>query len=118
MLAWRHRLELPWASSLREFLPSCPNMLLYWAAVRHGVETGATLFDFGRSTPGEGTFQFKRQWGAEPRELCWEYAVLGGGAMPDQSPKNPRFRHAIAIWRRLPLAVANAVGPMIVRQIP
>lgn len=114
----RDRMELPWASSLREFLPSCANMLLYWTAFQQAIAAGARVFDFGRSTPGEGTFHFKRQWGASPVPLCWEYALLNGGALPDQSPKNPRFRQAIAVWRRLPLVVTNAAGPLIVRQIP
>jgi hypothetical protein len=43
---------------------------------------------------------------------------MGGGAVPDQSPKNPKFRLAIEAWKRLPLWLANAAGPRIVRGIP
>jgi len=76
------------------------------------------VFDFGRSTPGEGTYKFKEQWGAEPVALHWEYWLATGDAPPDQSPKNPKFRLAIESWKRLPLWLANAVGPSIVRGIP
>jgi FemAB-related protein (PEP-CTERM system-associated) len=116
----RHRatLEIPWASSLRVYRPSSPNNLLYWTAIAHAIDTGVSVFDFGRSTPNEGTYHFKQQWGAEPIPLCWEYWLGRGTAMPDQSPKNPKFSLAIALWKRLPLAVANTIGPSIVRSIP
>ena len=70
-------------------------------------EHGYRTFDFGRSTPDEGTFHFKKQWGAQPQELAWEYLGLSG-ALPDQSPKNPKFRAAIALWQHLPVPVATA----------
>jgi serine/alanine adding enzyme len=116
-IRWRDTVEVPWASSLRAHNDKAPNMLLYWTMLKAAMAQGAARFDFGRSTPDEGTFHFKRQWGAEPHPLVWEYAGLEG-APPDQSPKNPKFRLAIAIWQRLPLAVANRLGPAIVRNIP
>ena len=76
------------------------------------------MLDFGRSTPAEGTYRFKAQWGAQPIPLYWEYSLLNGGDVPDQSPKNPRFRMAIAAWKRCPLWLANTIGPRIVRSIP
>jgi serine/alanine adding enzyme len=110
--------EIPWASSIRDYNPLCPNHLLYWHAIETAVAEGATTFDFGRSTPGEGTFKFKEQWGAQPVPLHWEYWLRSGDSLPDQSPKNPRFKLMIAMWKRLPLGVANVVGPRIVRGIP
>jgi serine/alanine adding enzyme len=116
-LTHRGSIEVPWASSLREHASRSPNMLLYWAMLRDAVNTGASVFDFGRSTPGEGTFQFKRQWGAECSPLVWEY--LGErGELPDRSPANPKFRAAIAVWQRLPVWLATWCGPHIVRHIP
>lgn len=109
-------IEVPWASALREFNPQCANVSLYWQMMRWAVERGFGHFDFGRSTPGEGTFNFKKQWGAEPRELVWEYWT-DGGAMPDLSPKNPKFERAIAVWQRLPVGLTKVLGPSIVRHI-
>ncbi|MEZ5291477.1 MAG: FemAB family PEP-CTERM system-associated protein [Vicinamibacterales bacterium] len=114
---WRERTEVPWASSLREFNQMSPNNLLYWTILREAIAAGCTRLDFGRSTPNEGTFHFKKQWGAEPTPLCWEYDVVTG-ALPDQSPKNPKFRLAIQAWQKLPVGVANLLGPSIVRSIP
>ena len=110
--------ENPWASSLREHRALCPNMLLYWEMLRQAVGRGLRVFDFGRSTPDEGTYHFKRQWRAEPTPMHWEYVLLGGQALPDQSPKNSKFSRAIEIWKTLPLWLANAAGPSIVRHIP
>lgn len=110
--------QLPWASSIRDFNAMCPNVLLYWDAIQFAQESGAEVFDMGRSTPGEGTFKFKAQWGAEPVSLHWEYQLLTPGDMPNVSPANPRFHFAIALWQKLPLAISTRVGPMIVRTIP
>ncbi|MGE0813760.1 MAG: FemAB family XrtA/PEP-CTERM system-associated protein [Vicinamibacterales bacterium] len=114
---WRERTEVPWASSLREFNQMSPNNLLYWTILREAIAAGCTRLDFGRSTPNEGTFHFKKQWGAEPTPLCWEYDVVTG-TLPDQSPKNPKFRLAIQAWQKLPVGIANVFGPPIVRSIP
>jgi serine/alanine adding enzyme len=115
---FRETIEVPWASSLREYLSLCPNNLLYWSIIQYAVGQGSTMLDFGRSTPDEGTFQFKRQWGAEPRELFWEYSLRPGSVVPDQSPKNPKFRLAIEGWKRLPVRLSTLLGPPIVRGIP
>jgi serine/alanine adding enzyme len=116
--AWRDTIEVPWASSLREFRPLNPNMLLYWFVIKQAIVDGFRIFDFGRSTPDEGTYHFKRQWGAEPEPLAWEYRLLQGSKLPDQGPKNPRFRLAVAAWQRLPVWLTRIVGPSIVRNIP
>jgi FemAB-related protein (PEP-CTERM system-associated) len=117
-LSHRDSIENPWASSLREYRSLAPNMLMYWRMLEHAIETGHATFDFGRSTPDEGTFHFKQQWGAEPTPLHWEYVLANGRMLPNLSPSNPKYRAAIALWQRLPLAVANRLGPHIVRSIP
>jgi FemAB-related protein (PEP-CTERM system-associated) len=114
----RSTVEVPWASSIRDFNALCPNHLLYWGIIERALADGCNVLDFGRSTPGEGTYKFKEQWGAAPIPLHWEYQLMSTGALPDTSPKNPKFHLAIELWKRLPLAVAELVGPRIVRAIP
>jgi FemAB-related protein (PEP-CTERM system-associated) len=111
-------MEVPWASSIRDFNPLCANVLVYWTMLRFAIDRGHTHFDFGRSTPLEGTYQFKQQWGAEPSPLVWEYWTAAGRALPDLSPKNPRYGRAIDMWQKLPVPVTRLVGPWIVRNIP
>ena len=118
-LQWRGTVENPWASSLREYRSLSPNMLLYWAMLKSAVQGSSTRFDFGRSTPNEGTFFFKQQWGALPTPVAWEYQLLGGRTtLPGLSPANPKFRLMIETWKRLPVPIATALGPRIVRSIP
>lgn len=111
-------LEIPWASSIRDFNSLCPNNLMYWESIRHGLCLGLGHFDLGRSTPGAGTFKFKEQWGAKPQALAWHYLLPQGGTLPDLTNQNPKYSLAIDLWQRLPLAVTRLIGPPIVRCIP
>jgi serine/alanine adding enzyme len=117
-VGYRQAIENPWASSLRQHRSLCPNMLLYWTMIRDAITRGYRVFDFGRSTPGESTYRFKKQWGAEESPFYWEYVLNGTDALPDHSRKNARFQAAIAAWQRLPLWVTRMIGPAIVRNIP
>jgi FemAB-related protein (PEP-CTERM system-associated) len=118
MLANGDSIEVPWASSLSEYRSMCPNHTLYWSVMQWAIDRRFRILDFGRSTPDEGTFHFKQQWGAVPLPLCWEYDLYGAAQLPDQSPKNPKYRAAIDLWKRCPLWLTNTVGPHIVRSIP
>jgi FemAB-related protein (PEP-CTERM system-associated) len=92
------------------------NDLMYWEVMRHaGAERGATLFDFGRSKLGTGAFDFKKNWGFAPEELHYCYRLADGARVPDNNPNNPKYRLLIAAWKRLPVAVANVIGPRLVR---
>ena len=111
-------MEVPWASSLRSFNRYSPNMFLYWNLLKFSCENGCGLFDFGRSTPGEGTYRFKEQWGAKPVQLYWHYWVRERASLPELNPKNEKYHRAIQIWQRLPVGVTTFIGPMIVKNIP
>lgn len=115
---FRGTFEVPSASSLREFRTMCPNILLYWEMVRFAVSAGQTSFDFGRSTPGDGTFLFKQQWGGQPHPLVWEYWTSSGQPLPGRTRENLKFAAAIAAWQRLPVPIATALGPAIARNLP
>lgn len=115
---FRDAVEVPSAGSLSEFRSFCPNHLLYWTVIQHAIHRGLRILDFGRSTPGEGTFLFKDQWGACAEPLCWEYRLRPGSHLPNRSPANPKFAPAIAVWKRLPVGLATMIGPHLVRSIP
>jgi FemAB-related protein (PEP-CTERM system-associated) len=114
----RSTLEVPSASSLREHNHLCPNHLLYWSIIEHAIAQGCDTLDFGRSTPGEGPYKFKEQWGATPLPLNWEYQLVGAAAVPNTSPSNPKFKYAIELWKHCPLWLANTLGPHITRAVP
>ena len=118
LVGFKDTLEIPWASSLRSANRFSPNMLLYWGALKYGCEQGYGVFDFGRSTPGAGTFRFKEQWGAQPMQLYWQYWLRDGGLVPELNPGNPKYQAAIAVWKRLPVRLTQVIGPRIVKNLP
>jgi serine/alanine adding enzyme len=109
--------EVPSASSLRRYNPTCANMLLYWHLLERTVQRGQQVFDFGRSTVDSNTYRFKKQWGAEPAPAEWQFHVRRG-AVGDLRPENPRYQRFIRIWQHLPVSLTRVFGPRIVRGIP
>src|ERR1700739_288770 len=93
------------------------NDFMYWEVMRRACERGYRNFDFGRSKIGTGSFAFKRNWGFQPRPLIYQYRLSPGTPIPDLNPLNPKLAMFIAVWKRLPLAVATRLGPSIVRGI-
>ncbi|TPW13488.1 MAG: hypothetical protein FD130_1563, partial [Halothiobacillaceae bacterium] len=114
----RGRLEIPWASSLKEYNRMSVNMRLYWEVLQYAIAHRYPLFDFGRSTMDSGTYRFKKQWGASPVQCYWYYGLKEGGELPQLNPDNPKFRLAIRLWQRLPLAWTKILGPVIVKSLP
>jgi FemAB-related protein (PEP-CTERM system-associated) len=109
---------VPSASSLRSHFALCPNHMLYWTAIQEAWASGARLFDFGRSTLGSGTHHFKSQWGASEKPCYWHYALLRTAGIPEKSTESPRLRWAVEVWKRLPVPLANRLGPFLARRIP
>jgi len=87
------------------------NELMYYELMRHAAARGYTRFDFGRSKLGTGAFAFKKNWGFEPKPLTYAH----WGAAREINPLNPRYRLQVAAWRRMPLWLANRLGPPIAR---
>ena len=93
------------------------NDFKYWELMRRACERGCKVFDYGRSKIGTGPYGFKKNWGFEPQPLSYEYRLYKRDGVPQNNPMNPKYRACIAIWKRLPLGVANAIGPHIVRHL-
>ena len=93
------------------------NDFKYWELMRHACERGIRVFDYGRSKQGTGSYSFKKNWGFEPTPLHYEYRLYRGESIPQNNPMNPKYRAFIALWRRLPLGLANQLGPFIVRNL-
>lgn len=93
------------------------NDFKYWELMRRSCECGRKVFDYGRSKRGSGSYSFKKNWGFEPTPLHYEYQLFRGSSIPQNNPMNPKYRAFIALWRRLPLTLANRLGPFIVRNL-
>jgi serine/alanine adding enzyme len=118
LLPFREKVELPWIASRSASRRKYSTVLLYWSALEWVIENGYRRADLGRCTHGSGTYQFKMQWNCEETPLPWHYWLPQGRTVPELRPDNPKYRVAIRLWKRLPLPVANALGPRIVRAIP
>ena len=118
LIGFKGKMEIPWASSLRRFNRISPNMLLYWNCLKFSCEQGYKVFDFGRSSKGEGSYKFKEQWGANPRQLYWHYWMREGVELPEINPSNRKYNIAIHCWKKLPVPVTKFLGPFIVKNIP
>lgn len=103
---------VPWVSSIREAFFKCPNQLLYWSLMEWATNEQLHALDLGRSNIGDGTYKAKRQWGAEVQQLHWVYAPT------ETQASQSGYGRVTKLWQRLPMPVANRLGPHLRRQIP
>lgn len=118
IIHFRDYSAVPSASAYKEYLKYCPNNLMYWEIIKHCIERGSKTFDFGRSSEGAGTYRFKKQWVKEPVNQVWQYKLLTIDSLPKLNPTNPKFKTAISLWKKLPIPIANYIGPKIVTKLP
>ena len=93
------------------------NDFKYWELMRRACARGIKVFDYGRSKQGTGSFAFKKNWGFEPRPLHYQYCLYQRDAIPQNNPSNAKYKLLIATWRRMPIGLANWLGPFIVRSL-
>lgn len=121
ILLHRKTVSIPWASAVREYNRLNPNMLLYWTFLSFAADNGYRQFDFGRSTPDEGTYRFKQQWGAIPQPLYWydlQTSVVKCREENASGSLLSRKRQLITgAWKKLPLSAANMLGPAVRRYL-
>ena len=91
--------------------------LMYWAQLGRAADRGLRVFDFGRRKRGTGSFDYKTYWGFAPEPLSYQYRLMTRNDLPEINPLNPKYRLMVGAWRRLPLTVANLLGPLVARQI-
>ena len=114
--------SIPWASTRRKFNPLAPNMLLYWSLLEYAADNGYKTFDFGRSTYDEGTYKFKKQWGAKPLLLKWkefrDADQVDIQSDASSASSNGKLRPLVeTVWKRIPLFLTIAIGPRIRKYI-
>lgn len=93
------------------------NDFKYWELMRRACERKMTVFDYGRSKLGTGSYDFKKNWGFEPQPLFYEYSLFKRTNIPRNNPSNKKFKWLIEAWRRMPIGLANSLGPMVVRNL-
>jgi FemAB-related protein (PEP-CTERM system-associated) len=93
------------------------NDFMYWNLMQHAAARGCRIFDFGRSKLGTGAYDFKKNWGFTAQHLPYEYKLYAADALPDNNPLNPKYQLFIKMWKKMPLGLANFLGPYIVRNL-
>lgn len=93
------------------------NDFKYWELMRRSCEQGIRVFDYGRSKQGTGSYSFKKNWGFTPQPLYYEYCLYRRDSIPQNNPMNAKYRLFIEAWRRMPIGLANWLGPFIVRNL-
>lgn len=91
------------------------NDRMYFELMLHARRRGCSRFDFGRSKTGSGAFDFKKNWGFDPQPLGYAAWTAPGAEARDADPTSAKHAARIALWKRLPLPVANLIGPHIAR---
>jgi FemAB-related protein (PEP-CTERM system-associated) len=91
------------------------NDRMYYELMLHARRRGCSHFDFGRSKTGSGAYDFKRNWGFKPEPLSYACWTAPGTKARDADPTSARHALQIAVWRHLPLALTNRIGPMLAR---
>lgn len=112
-LTYGERILPYWAGASAADMDLRPNHGLYINVLRFARRSGATFYDFGRSKIGSGSYDFKKRWGFAETPLHYRYRLVRATEPPNLNPNNEAYRSKIEAWKRLPLPVANAIGPWI-----
>jgi len=104
-----------WGGGTREARALKANDRLYYELMRHARSRGCTRYDFGRSKAGTGVAAFKKNWGFEGVPLRYAKRVAAGETPREMNPMSPKYRLQVAVWKKLPLWLANAMGPVIAK---
>ncbi len=104
-----------WGGGTHEARALHANETMYYELMCHARRCGYTRFDYGRSKVGSGPYSFKKNWGFEPEPLTyWSWSAPGETAR-NIDPTDEGYSARIALWKGLPLPIANAIGPFIAR---
>jgi FemAB-related protein (PEP-CTERM system-associated) len=90
---------------------------MYWDLMQTVCQQGVRIFDYGRSKIGTGSYSFKKNWGFLPEPLHYQYCLVKSDRIPEINPLNPKYQIFIKLWKRLPLPIANALGPFLARNL-
>ena len=104
-----------WGGGVFEARAARANEVMYYELMRHARRRGMNRFDFGRSKTGSGPFAFKKNWGFEPVPLTYAGWTAPGAPARNIDPTDASYSRKIDLWKKLPLPVANTLGPWISR---
>ena len=104
-----------WGGGVFEARATRANEVMYYELMLHARRKGMQRFDFGRSKTGSGPYSFKKNWGFEPQPLTYAAWAAPGAPVRNVDPTDASYSRKIELWKKLPLPLANTVGPWIAR---
>ncbi|MBA4052088.1 MAG: FemAB, partial [Erythrobacter sp.] len=104
-----------WGGGVFEARVARANEVMYYELMLHARRKGMERFDFGRSKTGSGPFSFKKNWGFDPQPLTYAAWTAPGAAARNIDPTDASYSRKIELWKKLPLPLANTLGPWIAR---
>jgi hypothetical protein len=107
-LSDKDTLAVLYAYTSPEYSKQYANYFLYLNAVKWMTGNNLIYLDMGRSTYDEGTFHFKKKF--RPKFYGINSKINYGS--------NTKLQIISKVWTKLPLSVANFVGPKIRRYLP
>lgn len=102
-----------WHGAGEEARATRSNEVLYFRLMSHARARGLRVFDFGRSKAGTGPAAWKHNWGWPAEPLTYAVRTAPGARPRDMNPLSPGNRRKVEMWKRLPLLLANMIGPLI-----
>jgi serine/alanine adding enzyme len=118
LTGYRDTMEANWSAASPKAMNLRPNKFLFWQMLCFAGQRGYRIFDFGRSSVDSRTYEFKQQWNTRVVPLHWIYWNAAGEEALELNPGNPRYRAAIWVWQRPPIAITKWIGPTIACCLP
>ncbi len=111
-----------WGATLHDYLKLRPVYLAYWEIIRYASANGYHYLDMGRSPTDSEASKYKGQWGGVASPIYQQVAHTGNGrtgdSIADQIRSEGKFQLLMRLWPRLPLPVAQYLGPKLRRHVP
>jgi len=92
--------------------------MLYWKLISVLSQQGIHIMHSGRIPKTDAAFGYRLGWGGTKYNYYYQYHGMGEGST-EFSTKRGRKRALIeSVWKRMPVSVAGALGPVVVKQFP
>ncbi len=105
-------------NDLSEYRYLNANLFMEWKMIEYAHQQNCKIYDFGRSIKESGTYFFKLGWGAQAVPIPYYRYHPSEKSFQDTSQSSGSRKYIAFAWKRLPLKVTTAVGPLIRKQFP
>ena len=102
-----------------------PNDLLHWEIIKWASKNNIKYFDIGqcesnseKGNRAEGIYRFKKKWLGKIYDRNYFYYYFDKKENVDKkNKKKDKLKKIRVIWRKIPSAIINIIGPKIASQL-